>query len=136
MLVSCHAFHIVEEYAFDLPGWARTVGVSVSWPEFHTLNAAFLLFGICAAAVAWDAPAFALALPAHLLLNAAFHGGATIVSGHFNPGLATSLLLFVPLSVKAFREAQSEGILTRRVFLTSLAMGVGVHSLPLFYVLR
>jgi hypothetical protein len=134
ILVACHGFHILEEYLFDLPAWARSVGVQVGWQDFHILNAALLLFGICAAMTAWSAPAFSLSFPAHLLLNALFHLSASAAGGHLNPGVFTSTLLFIPLGIACFSIARRDGVLTRRRVLIALAIAGAVHSTPLVFV--
>ena len=57
--------HVVEERGLGWQGWAGPtlgpkVGIVPTWLDFWATNGLLIVFGISAAAVGWQAPAFSL----------------------------------------------------------------------------
>jgi hypothetical protein len=70
------------------------------------------------AACAWGIP----------LVNAATHIGSAVAHARYNPGLLTSLVLFVPLGAWMLHTCLRAGVLARRDVPRVLAAGVVVHA--------
>lgn len=73
-IVAASALHVVEEHALGWQGWAaqwlgQRLGIKPTWMDFWPTNDFLIVCAIAAAAVGWRAPAFALSLPAALLIN-------------------------------------------------------------------
>ncbi len=81
-----------------------------------------------AAVLARRWPAVALGLLAVPAVNAFAHLGPALAGGGYNPGLVTAVLLFLPLSLWAFRVAWTLPDLGRRVVAAALVGGVAVHA--------
>lgn len=97
------------------------------------------MFGIAAAAVGWRAPAFALSLPAALLINAAFvHVLPSITARRPNPGLITAVLLYLPISIWAYPAAAGDdGALDLGTPVLSALLGTaGMASVIVVLVLK
>ena len=69
-----------------------------------------------------------LLLQAVLLLNVASHVASAVFLRSYTPGLATALLLNLPLSLHVFRRALREGWLGRAAFLALLPAALLVHG--------
>lgn len=134
--VFAYAFHIFEEFVFNWRDWAEsTLTLKVSWPIFYVANATVMIAGISTAMVGWDAPAFALIIPALQLINGLlFHIFPTIVQRRFSPGVITSVLLFLPIATWAYVGANLDGVLTRWVFIFSLVFGGLIMATPIVFL--
>jgi Protein of unknown function with HXXEE motif len=64
------------------------------------------------------------AIPA---INLFAHAGPAIVSGHYNPGLLTALLLFLPLCLIVFAAAVTRYNLGMRAIVATLFAGIALH---------
>jgi hypothetical protein len=63
------------------------------------------------------------------LVNAAAHIVPAVVKGTYNSGLATALVLFVPMCAWALKQFRGAGILDGRRLAAIVASGVAVHAL-------
>lgn len=143
VLVAASALHVVEEHALGWQGWAagwlgRRIGATPTWMDFWPTNGFLIVFGIAVAAVGWRAPAFALALPAGLLIDAVFfHFLPSITARRPNPGWFTAASLYVPISVWAYVAAGDDGVLHGGTLVLSLALGaVGMASVIAVLMLK
>ena len=130
---TAYALHIAEEYTFDWKAWAASLSkLPVGSTHFALGNAVVIVFGVSCAAVAWSAPAYALSLPALMLINATgFHVLPFLVTkGRFSPGLGTAVLLFYPLAIWAYFGAYADGVLSRETLLISFLVGAGLTATP------
>ena len=128
------AIHITEELMFDWKGWATAVlKLPVQWKHFAVVNGMVIVLGISCACVGWDLPAYALSLPALMLINATFfHVGPFIVTkGRYSPGVGTSVLLFYPIGIWAYYGAWVDGVLTGPRVLISLLFGAALMASPI-----
>lgn len=131
-LTVAYSAHILEEYILDWKTWAEeTSGLKMSWNEFLLANAAVIVLGICCSAVGYDCPVFAYLFVGLAAVNALFaHIGTTIVKRRFSPGVITSVIFFIPLSIWAYIIADQKGILTLSFMLISLVGGFLIMSFP------
>jgi len=134
VLLAASAFHVVEERGLGWQGWAagvlgRRIGITPTWLDFWATNGLLIVFGVSAAAVGWRAPAFALAFPAAVLVNAVFfHLLPTLQARRPNPGLFSALLLYLPIGVWAYVAAAEDGVLGAGTLILSLALGAAAMA--------
>jgi hypothetical protein len=129
-----YAAHVLEEYIFDWKNWAiHVLKMPVTWDAFAVSNGVVGMIGISCASVGWSAPAFALLLPALMLINATFmHVGQFLITkGRFSPGLFTSILLFFPIGIWAYWGAATDGILTVTNAILSVVFGAATLAFPI-----
>lgn len=130
----CYALHIVEEYTFDWKGWALSVlKLPVTWTHFAIVNGVVIVLGISCASVGWDFPAYALSLPALMLINASFFHVLPflLTKGRFSPGLGTAIILFYPVSIWAYYGAYLDGVLSFSTLLISILLGAVLMASPI-----
>lgn len=130
----CYAIHIVEEYTFDWKNWALNVlKLPVNWGHFAVVNGIVVVLGISCAQVAWSLPAYALSLPALMLINATFFHVLPflVTKGRFSPGLGTAVLLFYPVGIWAYYGAYQDGVLSTSNLVLSLILGALLMASPI-----
>lgn len=129
-----YALHVVEEYMFDWKGWAINVlKLPVDWVIFALVNGVVMVLGISCSSVAWSLPAYALCLPALMLINATFFHVVPflITKGRFSPGLGTAVILFYPISIWAFYGAFRDGVLSISTSILSFIIGALLMASPI-----
>ena len=109
-----YGVHMLEETIYNWHDWVRTVlKVDAEWSEFYMVNAIVIVLGASCAMVGWKNPAFALLLPAFMVVNATiFHIIPVIVTRIFSPGVITAVLLFLPVTGYIYYTALQDGVLT------------------------
>jgi hypothetical protein len=132
LLVGACGVHVIEEYALDWRSWAQGLsGLQVTWGRFWLTNAAFLCLAFVAAMVGFRRPAIGLALPSLTLINGLFfHIGPTIALRRVSPGVFSSAVLYVPISIWLFWRMHKQGRLTRGVVLKAVALGAAIMAIP------
>ena len=134
LATAAYSLHILEEYLLDWRDWARNaLGLPVDWDIFYLVNAAAVVIGVCCAASARELPAFALSLPALMLINATFFHVLPFVRmrGRFSPGLFTAVLLFYPIGLWAYWDASRHDVLDAVTLGISLLLGAGLMASPI-----
>lgn len=129
-----YALHVMEEYTFDWKGWASHVlKLPVNWIHFAIVNGIVIVLGISCSAVAWALPAYALSLPALMLINATFFHVLPflVTKGRFSPGLGTAVVLFYPIAIWAYYGAYLDGVLSGVTLILSLILGAGLMASPI-----
>ena len=129
-----YALHVMEEYTFDWKGWANHVlKLPVNWVHFAIVNGIVIVLGVSCSAVAWALPAYALSLPALMLINATFfHVLPFLVTrGRFSPGLGTAVVLFYPIAIWSYYGAYLDGVLSTTTLILSLILGAGLMASPI-----
>ncbi len=135
LCVAAYALHILEEFVFNWRDWARNVlGLAAEWNHFYLTNALVIVLGIVATQIAPVWPAVALAYPALMLINASFFHVLPFAMkrGRFSPGLATAVLLFYPLGIWAFYQADAgHGAIAESFVIGAILMALPVLMLQL-----
>lgn len=131
-LTVAYAAHILEEYVLDWKSWAeKTSGLKMRWSEFFVANFAVIILGICCANVGYDCPVFAFLFVGLALANAIFaHIGTTIIKRSFSPGIITSIILFIPICIWAYKLAYDRNVLTMPFLLISISGGLLIMTFP------
>lgn len=116
--VLCAAFGFAEAAACPIPeAFITAVNLPVVW-----------LAGPIAALLGRRWPAIALGYLSVPAVNAVAHIGPAVAAGAYNPGLLTAVLLFLPLSLWAFRVALRRPDLGWPAVAAALVGGVAVHA--------
>lgn len=100
-------------FIFAVNGVACQIAFALSW-IFRRKNP-------LVAACAWGIP----------MVNAVVHIGSGITRGEYNPGVLTSVILFVPLCALMLRTVLRAGVIERRHVPLIIASGVLVHAVLL-----
>ena len=128
-----YGVHMLEETIYNWHDWVRQVlKVNAEWSEFYMVNAVVIVLGATCAMVGWRNPAFALILPAFMVVNAViFHIVPVLVTRIFSPGVITAVLLFLPVTGWVYSGAYDDGVLTgSAVWISSLA-GLALMFFPI-----
>jgi len=113
LLLLTYGAHIAEEYwgGEGFAAWAeRTAGVHLTVDTWFSLNLVFFSAMAVGVLAGWfREPARWLLIPfgAAVLVNGLLHLAASLATRSYSPGLATGLLLWVPLGVTIIRSARS-----------------------------
>lgn len=127
--VAAYALHLIDEIVLDWKKWSETkMGHSkFEWSDFYVSSAVKLTVGFSCAMVGWQCPAFALLLPALLLLSAVFsHILPAIKHKKACPGLVSSLILFLPIGIWNFWGANADVVLTPAVLVLAFVFAIFV----------
>lgn len=89
--------------------------------------AAVWIVGPLSALLAARWPVIGLSFFAIPAVNLFAHAGPAVLSGHYNPGLLTALVLFLPLCLIVFATAVSRYNLGLRAIMATLFAGVVLH---------
>jgi len=137
---SAFALHIVEEYRGGFPAWATHVlGGSFNNLAFALNNAAFL--AIMVGLTIWVSKSGSR-LAAFLLIawssgnifwDALFHVLTTAKFDRYSPGLITSCVLYLPISLIVGTAALESHALSAKAFLGALASGLGLLVFVIWY---
>ena len=107
------------------PAWSPT-------PSSPSVNvAAVWLAGPAAALLGRRWPAIALSYFAIPFVNMFAHVGPSLAKGAYNPGEATAIVLFLPLSLWAFHVALGRYRLGWRAVIATIAAGIVLHAILL-----
>jgi hypothetical protein len=103
ILIVAYSGHIMEEYILDWKKWVLKVSrISVSWNDFYITNIAVIILGFCCAEIGSENIYISLLFPSLMLINSFVHIVPTMRFRIFSPGIITSILLFIPLSLITF----------------------------------
>ena len=121
--------HVAEEglTAGTFPVWiARVAGVDLSLGEFLAFNAVALLFVVAGAFLARSRAWAVAALGTAMATNVVFHLGGTLLTSTWSPGLASGVLVWIPLAAAALVHAVRHA--PRRHLAIGLAVGFLAHG--------
>jgi hypothetical protein len=136
--MAAYAAHILEEYTLDWRSWSHAVlGLPTEWNDFYVTNCMVVALGIAQAMLAPTLPLAVLSYAGLEFINGLFMHVVPFVrtKGRFSPGLITSVLFFLPLSVTTFWIALSTGIATVSDIGTGLLIGALTLAFPIVMLL-
>lgn len=134
LAMAAYALHIMEEFSFDWRGWARgVIKLPVEWADFYITNAIVVALGIAQAMLAPSLPLAPLIFASLMLINALFfHIGPMLVTrGRFSPGVATAVVLFLPVAFSVWLRAAADGVLTLGTASGAIAGGALIMAYPI-----
>jgi hypothetical protein len=135
-LAAASGVHVVEEYLW--PGGflesAKEIAPEAfehaSLPIIVGVNASMIIGCIFGALMRKRNPVHGLAMASLLLVNSILHTGASLKLKRYAPGLATGLVLYVPLSLRAFAWYMKSPEYKRSVAVRAAIQGLAYHSIP------
>ncbi len=135
-LAAASCAHVVEDYLW--PGGfieaAKEVAPGLfahsSTPIIVGVNASMIIGCVFGAVIRKRNPVLGLAMASLLFENAIIHTVGSIRLKRYMPGLATGLVLYVPLSLRAFAAYRRSPEYKRPVAVGSAALGTVLHSTP------
>ena len=132
--------HVVEEYFFP-GGFLETVKrfnpriAPFATVRFTVLiNGLFLVLCLVGAIVARQNLIFSLSIAGLLLVNALTHLGGTIKMKRYVPGVVTSLLLYLPLSLYAYYSFGMARQITLAEGAITIIIGALYQAIPMGYL--
>jgi hypothetical protein len=133
LLIVAYSAHILEEYFMNWKKWVYTyTKINISWNEFYLINCIVIVYGICIANIGINNLYISLTFPALMIINAIiFHILPTIINKKISPGLFTSILLFLPLSIKTFYEINKIDKLTKENMIMAFIGGFIIMFYPI-----
>jgi hypothetical protein len=132
--MAAYAAHILEEYILDWRNWAKHVlGLPAEWNDFYVTNGIVVSFGIAQAMLAPTLPLAVLSYAGLEFINGLFMHVLPFIrtKGRFSPGLFTSVLFFIPLSVTTFWTAYASGIASIAEIFLGLVSGGLLLAYPI-----
>lgn len=140
LMPAAFALHIVEEYRGGFPAWVTHVlGGSFNNLAFAYNNAAF--FAIMVGLTVWVSRSrsrlavFLLIAWAsgNIFWDGLFHVLTTAQFDRYSPGLITSSVLYLPISLMIGTATLQSEALTVKAFLGALAVGLGLLVFVIWY---
>jgi Protein of unknown function with HXXEE motif len=135
-LLGASCAHVVEEYFW--PGGFLEAAKEVAPEQFENapmpiivgVNASMILGCLNGALLRKRFPPFGLTMASLLFANAIIHTLGTIRMKKYMPGLVTGLVLYVPLSVKAFSDYKKSPRYSRFMAVGSAGLGAALNAIP------
>lgn len=137
LFMVCYMLHNIEEYSIDLTGahngFANAMAVIFGQPleEYFFLCVNFSLVWVAAPLAALIArkrrwPVLATGMAGFMIANSLTHIAAGIANG-YNPGLATTLCLFVPIAIWTLAVCYGKGSIKGSARWWNLSIGIFYH---------
>ena len=133
-----YAFHVLEE-SFGFPQWvSKNFTITFTTSQFRRNNLLFFAISIFIALIVYKLPRkfmvfIFLSWVAGLFFhNALFHIGTTVYFQNYSPGLISSIIIYVPLSLIYYKLVSSEGVLTKFEIIFSFILGGIIHYFFIF----
>jgi hypothetical protein len=125
--------HILEEYYLNWQKWVHTItGINIPWNEFYIINFIVVIYGICIAMIGRNNLYISLTFPALMIINAIiFHIVPIIIKHKISPGIFTSIILFLPLSILTFYRINQINRINKKVIIISFIGGFIVMMYPI-----
>jgi hypothetical protein len=139
-LLGAAALHVVEEYTFPggFPDFMRKMtGRFAAYVDTRfavIINGLFLVLCLAGALLSGRAPLFSLSVAGLCGLNGLSHLAATLRARRYAPGLASGLLLYLPLAVAAYALYLRAGLATVPQAAGTILAGLAFQAAPLVYL--
>jgi hypothetical protein len=135
------SLHIIDEFVY--PGGfldvmretSPRIGRHVTVRFGVIINSSFFLLCVLAALFGPKKRTFGLSVLSLVFLNGLMHVAGTVARRRYNPGAATGVLLYIPLAIAGFRDAQSSGDLSRRQVIEAVSLAVAYQAVPMVTLL-
>ena len=136
--MAAYALHILEEYSFNWRGWARAVlKLPVDWGDFYVTNAVVIAVGIAQGMLAPTLPWAPLLFASLMLINAVFFHILPVArfKGRYSPGVATAVVLFLPVGIAVWKRAADDGALYPAIIVIAVGGGALAMAFPIVMLL-
>ena len=136
-IVGAAILHVAEEYF--IPGgfmdfmkrFNPRFAPHIPTPFAVVFNGLFILLCILGVALREKSPVFSLSVAGLLGFNALIHMGAAIRTRGYAPGLMSSLLLYLPISIASYIISVGSGVVTTPQAVSSFLLGGIYNALPI-----
>ena len=136
-IVGAALLHVAEEYY--IPGgfmdfmrrFNPRFALHITTSFAVIFNGLFILLCILGAAFREMSPVFSLSVAGLLGFNALMHIGAAIRMRGYAPGLISSLLLYLPISITSYTISIGSGVVTTPQAVSSFLLGGIYNALPI-----
>ena len=96
----------MEEYILNWKTWVYKIAkITIDERDFLVANCIVLISGICLAMIGETNLTISLCFPMLMLINSIIHIISTIVFCIYSPGVITSIVVFIPLTLFILKEA-------------------------------
>jgi len=132
--LAAYAVHMLEEFMLNWRDWARgVIRLPVTWPDFYMTNGIVVVLGIASASLAPTYPLAPMIFAALMLINAVlFHIVPVVVTrGRYSPGVATAVMLFLPLGYAVLHKAHVDGHAAWGTLLSAFLIGAALMAYPI-----
>ena len=140
VFVVAACIHVIEEFIYP-GGFLDTIKrFSPRVEPFATvrfavlINGLFLVLCLVGAIVARQNLVFSLSIAGLLLVNTLTHFGGTIRMRRYVPGVATSVLLYLPLSLYAYYSFGAAKQITLAEGVATIIIGALYQAIPMGYL--
>ena len=135
LILAFAIIHVAEEYFFDWLSWVHQFTKGITRAQFFIGNSAFIL--LCILGVCSSSPTFKLSIASLLLFNVLVHLIPTLVRRQYSPGLASALLLYLPIGTYSYFSAIRHTLASNNQVIASIPLGAFWMSIPfLFQAIR
>jgi hypothetical protein len=133
ILIIAYLAHVMEEYYFNWKEWVYTLtGINIPWYEFSVINFIVIIYGICIAMIGIKNLYISLTFPALMIINAViFHIIPTLFKRKISPGVFTSVILFLPLSIMTFYKLNQINKLEKNNIIIAFVGGLIIMLYPI-----
>jgi hypothetical protein len=133
LLIIAYSAHILEEYFMDWKKWVYILTkINISWNDFYLINCIVIIYGVCIASIGINNLYISLTFPALMIINAIiFHILPTIIKRKYSPGLITSIILFLPLSIITFYEINKTNKIEKEIIILAFIGGFIIILYPI-----
>jgi hypothetical protein len=134
-LAAAAVIHVLEEYLGDRVDSVQEYVPGVTLRQFAIVNAAFVVLCGAAAVVGAKCLLLALSVASLVLINAGIHVVSTIILRRYSPGVASAVLLYIPLASYAFYAAAGSRQMSLAVGIGAVFLGALWMAVPMRYQL-
>ncbi len=129
IMVLAATIHVAEEYFCGWIEWVQNYAKGVNTKQFLVVNGVFLILSVFAAFSGH--PFFVLSLASLFLINAGLHIAPTFGKKDYSPGVISSIVLYLPISLYVLISAMFDGDISVLTIALSAFLGGGVMILPI-----
>jgi len=131
LILAFAIIHVAEEYFLGWLSWVRQFTNGITRTQFFLWNSAFVL--LCVVGLFYSSPTFRLSIASLLLINVLVHLIPTLIRRQYSPGLASALLLYLPIGAYSYFSAIRHTLASNHQVLASIPLGAFWMSIPFLY---
>lgn len=125
--------HVLEEYLCGWLSWVHQFAPDFKLKHFVVLNMLFISLCFLGALIAERSILISSSILALFLINALIHILTTIKFKKYSPGLLSSLLLLMPISLYGYYHLLINEVLNVRLFSISFVLGFSCMAIPFIF---
>ena len=123
--------HILEEYYYGWIDWAKSFVPTVKKSHFIVVNILFVFTCVLAAILQFTE--LKISIFSLLIINTIVHLVPTIIKGKYSPGLASAILLYIPIGVFGYLATFNENIASNVQLIVGTLLGFIIMAIPFLF---